>query len=81
MKQKKSKKKRDGAQLDRIAHRDDIFEVVILLYYQPDHGKPQMDYIIGPFPSDEAAMTWAINNRTLIGKRIVKYELSIRPEN
>lgn len=60
---------------------DYLFEVVIVVYFQPDKGKPQLDFIVGPFDSDRTALIWATDNQNFIKKGIVHYELSIRPKD
>ena len=63
-----------------IANRDNLFEVVVVIYSKPDKGRRKLDYIVGPFPTDAAALFWVQENKHFIGKGIPEYELSIRPE-
>ena len=58
-----------------------VFEIVVVVYYKPDTGKRKLDYIVGPFPSDRAALVWVKDNKEFFGKKgTPEYELSIRPE-
>ena len=63
-----------------IAERGHDFKVSIVFYYKPDKGKKILDYLVGPFDSDEAAFFWIEGNKSSFSKKSsYKLELTVNP--